>query len=143
MSLIPDLGGKSASSSYSLQAGYTVGYHRFTSISNVNWNRSNSRTTNFFTDTTNNPAAAADITVPNNEPLNYGIPDISLSNGIQGLSETQPSFSIAQTIAFSEVLSWDSRQAQRAIWRRLQARAPRLSCRFECYRELLFHRLVY
>ena len=39
-------------------------------------------------------------------PLNYGVPDISLSNGIQGLSETQPSFSIAQTIAFSEVLSW-------------------------------------
>jgi hypothetical protein len=106
VNLIPDLGGKSASSSYSLQAGYTVGYHRFTSISNVNWNRSNSRTTNFFTDTTNNPAATADITVPNNVPLNYGIPDISLSNGIQGLSETQPSFSLAQTIAFSEVLSW-------------------------------------
>jgi trimeric autotransporter adhesin len=106
VNLIPDLGGKSASSSYSLQAGYTVGYHRFTSISNVNWNRSNSRTTNFFTNTTDNPAATADITVPNNVPLNYGIPDISLSNGIQGLSETQPSFSISQTIAFSEVLSW-------------------------------------
>jgi len=106
VNLIPDLGGKSASSSDSLQAGYTVGYHRFTSISNVNWNRSNSHTTNFFTDTTDNPAATANITVPNNVPLNYGIPDISLSNGIQGLGETQPSFSIAQTIAFSEVLSW-------------------------------------
>jgi trimeric autotransporter adhesin len=106
VNLIPDLGGKSASSSYSLQAGYTVGYHRFTSISNVNWNRSNSHTTNFFTDTLNNPAAAADVSVPNNVPLNYGIPDISLSNGIEGLSETQPSFSLAQTIAFSEVLSW-------------------------------------
>jgi hypothetical protein len=106
VNLIPDLGGKSASSSYSMQAGYTVGYHRFTSISNVNWNRSNSRTTNFFTDTTNNPAATASITVPNNVPLNYGIPNISLSNGIEGLSETQPSFFIAQTIAFSEVLSW-------------------------------------
>jgi trimeric autotransporter adhesin len=44
--------------------------------------------------------------VPNNVPLNYGMPDISLSNGIQGLSETQPSFSISQTISFSEVLSW-------------------------------------
>jgi hypothetical protein len=106
VNLFPDLGGKSASSSYSLQAGYTVGYHRFTSISNVNWNRSDSQTTNFFTDTTNNPAAAAGVTLPNNVPLNFGIPDISLSNGIQGLSETQPSFSIAQTISFSEVLSW-------------------------------------
>ena len=106
INLFPDLGGKSASSSYSLQAGYTVGYHRFTSISNVNWNRSNSHTTNFFTDTTNNPAAAASLTIPNNVPLNYGVPDISLSNGIQGLSETQPSFSISQTISFTQVLSW-------------------------------------
>ncbi|MGO9323491.1 MAG: carboxypeptidase-like regulatory domain-containing protein [Terracidiphilus sp.] len=106
VNLFPDLGGKSASSSYSLQAGYTVGYHRFTSISNVNWNRSNSRTTNFFTNTTNNPAAVAAVPVPNNVPLNYGVPDISLSNGIQGLSETQPSFSIAQTISFTQVLSW-------------------------------------
>ncbi len=106
VNLFPDLGGKSASSSYSLQAGYTVGYHRLTSISNANWNRSNSHTTNFFTNTTDNPVAAAGITVPNNVPLNYGIPDISLSNGIQGLSETQPSFSLAQTISFSEVLSW-------------------------------------
>ncbi len=83
-----------------------MGYHRFTSISNVNWNRSNSHTTNFFTNTSNNPAAAADVTVPNNVPLNYGVPDISLSNGIEGLSETQPSFSVSQTIAFTEVLSW-------------------------------------
>ena len=61
-----------------------MGYHRFTSIFNVNWNRSNSHTTNFFTNTTDNPAAAAGMTVPNNVPLNYGVPDISLSNGIHG-----------------------------------------------------------
>jgi hypothetical protein len=106
VNLFPELGGKSASNSYSLQAGYTVGYHRFTSISNVNWNRSNRHTTNFFTDTSDNPTAAAGITVPNNVALNYGVPTISLSNGIQGLSDTQPSFSISQTISFSEVLSW-------------------------------------
>jgi hypothetical protein len=106
VNLIPDLGGKNASDSDSVQAGYTVGYHRFTSISNLNWNRSSSHTINFFTNTTNNPAATAGLNVPNNVPLNYGVPDISLSNGIEGLSETQPSFSIAQTISFSEVLSW-------------------------------------
>ena len=104
--LIPDLGGKSASSSDSVQAGYTVGYHRFTSISNVNWNRSSSHTINFFTNTSNNPATTVGVNVPNNVPLNYGVPGISLSNGIEGLSETQPSFSIAQTISFTEVLSW-------------------------------------
>ncbi len=106
VNLIPQLGGKKASNSYSLQAGYTVGYHRFTNIFNSNWNRSNAHTINFFTDTSVNPAEAADISVPNNVPLNYGVPNISLSNGIQGLSDTQPSFSISQTISFSEVLSW-------------------------------------
>jgi hypothetical protein len=107
VNLFPDLGGKSASDSDSVQAGYTVGYHRFTSILNVNWNRSNSHTINFFTNTTDNPATDAGIVVPNsNDALNHGLPNISLSNGIQGLSETQPSFSISQTISFSEVLSW-------------------------------------
>jgi hypothetical protein len=106
VNLFPQLGGKSASDSDSLQAGYTVGYHRFTSISNVNWNRSNSHTTNFFTNSSINPVATASVAVPNNVPLNYGVPDISLSNGIEGLSETQPSFSIAQPISFTEVLSW-------------------------------------
>ena len=106
VNLIPQLGGKSATNSYSLQAGYTVGYHHVTNIFNSNWNRSNSDTINFFTNTSVNPAGAAGINVPNNVPLNYGIPNISLSNGIQGLSETQPSFSVAQTISFTEVLSW-------------------------------------
>ena len=107
VNLFPQLGGKSALGSESVQAGYTVGYHRFTSISNVNWNRSSSHTVNFFTNTSNNLAADLGIVVPNsNDPLNYGLPDISLSNGIEGLSETQPSFSVAQTISFSEVLSW-------------------------------------
>ena len=41
----------------------------------------------------------------NASPLNYGLPNVQLSN-IQGLSEQQPSFSIAQTISFSETLSW-------------------------------------
>ncbi len=106
VNLIPQLGGKSASNSYSLQTGYTVGYHRFTSISNLNWNRSNSHTTNFFTNTSINPGATTGVNVPNDVPLNFGVPDISLSNGIQGLTESQPSFSISQTISFTEVLSW-------------------------------------
>jgi trimeric autotransporter adhesin len=105
VNFIPELGGKSASNSYSLQAGYTVGYHRVTSIFNSNWNRSNSNTTNFFTNTANNIATADGITVPNNVPLNYGIPSIQISE-FAGLSEQQPSFSISQTIAVSEVLSW-------------------------------------
>jgi hypothetical protein len=105
VSYIPELGGKSASGSNSVQAGYTVGYRKFTNIFNANWNRSNSHTTNFFTDTANNIGATYGVNVPNNVPLNYGVPNIQLSE-FSGLSEQQPSFSLSQTISFSEVLSW-------------------------------------
>jgi hypothetical protein len=105
VNFVPELGGKTASNSYALQAGYTVGYHRFTNIFNANWNRSNSHATNFFTNTSDNPAADDGITVPNDVPLNYGVPSIQLSQ-LTGLSQQQPSFAVSQTIAFSEVLSW-------------------------------------
>jgi trimeric autotransporter adhesin len=105
VNMIPELGGKTASDSDSLQAGYTLGYHRITSIFNSNWNRSNAHSINFFTNTANNPAGTVGVSVPNNVPLNYGVPGITLSNGIEGLSDAQPSFSISQTISFSEVLS--------------------------------------
>jgi hypothetical protein len=105
VNVIPILGGKSASESNSVQAGYTVGYHKFTNIFNANWNRSNSHSINFFTNTDDDPASAAGLTIPNNVPLNYGLPQINLSN-LTGLSEQEPSFAISQTISFSEVLSW-------------------------------------
>ena len=43
MNIFPELGGKTASDSDSVQAGYTVGYHKLTSIFNANWNRSDSQ----------------------------------------------------------------------------------------------------
>jgi hypothetical protein len=105
VNFIPELGGKGASDSNSVQAGYTVGYHKVTNIFNSNWNRSNSHTTNYFTDTANDIASTYGIRVPNDVPLNYGVPNIQLSE-FSGLSEQQPSFSLSQTISFSEVLSW-------------------------------------
>jgi trimeric autotransporter adhesin len=104
-SFIPVLGGKTASGSNSIQAGYTVGYHKVTSIFNANWNRSNSSTTNFFTNTADDPASNAGLTIPNAAPLNYGLPQITMSN-LNGLTEQEPNFSISQTISFSETLSW-------------------------------------
>jgi hypothetical protein len=105
ISYVPILDGKTASDSYSLQAGYTVGYHRFTSIFNSNWNRSNSHATNFFTNTADDVASTYGISVPNQVALNYGLPNIQLSE-YNGISEQQPSFSIAQTLSVSEVVSW-------------------------------------
>jgi trimeric autotransporter adhesin len=109
VNLFPQLGGKSSSDSDSVQAGYTLGYHKITDIFNANWNRSNSHTTNFFT---NGPDIATEIGVLgpdgsplNSSPLNYGLPSVQLSN-ISGLSQTQPNFSLQQTISVSETLSW-------------------------------------
>lgn len=105
VNMFPQLGGKRASNSYSLQAGYVLSYHSMTSISNMRWNRSDGQTTNFFTNGPDDVAGLAGIAVPNDVPLNYGLPDITLSN-LQGLTQTQPSFSISQTISFSQILSY-------------------------------------
>jgi hypothetical protein len=109
VNIFPELGGKTSSQSNSAQAGYTLGYHRLTSISNASWNRSNGQTTNFFTNGTDIATQLGilgpDDTALNPSPLNYGLPSVQMSN-IQGLSEQQPSFSVAQTITLSETLSW-------------------------------------
>jgi len=107
--MIPILGGKSSSDSTSLQAGYTVGYHKLTNIFNANWNRVNAQTTNFFTNVedvaTDNQIYGPDGIALNTSPLNYGLPGITLSD-LTGLSEQQPSFAISQTLSFSETLAW-------------------------------------
>jgi hypothetical protein len=105
----PELGGKNSSHSNSLQAGYTVGYKKLTSIFNANWNRSASQATNFFTDT-QDIATDLGILGPNGNPLNsnhidYGLPSIQMSV-FTGLSQMQPSISLSQTISLSETLSW-------------------------------------
>jgi hypothetical protein len=107
--IFPELGGKTASDSDSLQAGYTIGYHKMTSIFNANWNRVSSHATNFFTNETD-VATQSGILGPdggplNASPLNYGLPNITLST-FTGLSQQQPDFSTAQTISLSETLAW-------------------------------------
>ena len=109
INLFPALGGKGSSDSDSLQAGYTLGYHKITNVFNANWNRSNSQTTNFFTSAsdiaTQLGILGPNATPLNASPLNYGLPNVQLSN-LYGLSQQQPSSSVSQTISFTETLSW-------------------------------------
>jgi hypothetical protein len=114
VNIFPQLGGKSSTNSNSVQAGYTVGYHKVTSVFNANWNRATSQATNFFTNGTNiasalaingPPSAIQPTTLLNSSPLNYGLPNVVLSS-LTGLSEQQPSFSLSQTISLTETLSW-------------------------------------
>jgi hypothetical protein len=109
VSLFPELGGKTASNSNSVQVGYTISHRRLTNIFNVNWNRSESQTTNYFTGKTDIATQIGVLgpggTALNPSPLNYGIPSISLST-ISGLTQQQPNFSTSQTMSVAEVFSW-------------------------------------
>ncbi len=105
------LGGTTFSDGYSLNLGYSVSYGRLSNNASVNWNRSHGETRNYFTDTANNPTAAAGITVPNQassfaDPRFYnGLPSIGITN-FAGLTNQTPSNTINQTISFSDVVSW-------------------------------------
>ena len=110
VNLFPQLGGKTASDSDALQTGYTLGYHRFTNILNVSWNRSKNRVMNFFT---NGPDIETQLGIlgPSGEPLNasalnYGLPNVQLSE-LAGLSEQQPRFATQQTISISDTVAWN------------------------------------
>ena len=109
VNLFPQLGGKSQSHNYSLQTGYSLGYHRFNNNLVGGWNRTLSQTTNFFTNRTDIASEIGilgpDGTPLNSSPLNYGVPDVQLS-GSTGLSEVQPAFSLQQTISMTETLSY-------------------------------------
>ncbi len=109
VNVYPELGGKTASDSNSVQAGYTLGYHKLTSIFNSNWNRSDSHATNFFTNGTD-VATQVGVLGPGGNPLNssslnYGLPNVTMSS-FTGLSQQQPKFSVSETISFSETLAW-------------------------------------
>jgi hypothetical protein len=104
VNLSPQLGGKGSSENNSIQAGYTVGYHKVTNIFNVSWNRGTSQTNNFFTNKSD-IANGIGITGTDSSSLNYGLPNIVISN-FSGVSQQQPNFSVSQTISASETLSW-------------------------------------
>ncbi|MDQ2924543.1 MAG: TonB-dependent receptor [Acidobacteriota bacterium] len=105
------LGGASESNGYGLNVGYTIGFGRLSNNSTLNWNRSQSKTRNYFTDTPNNPTAAAGIAIPNQagqfaDPLFYnGVPRLQITN-FATLSNQSPSQTINQTISFSDFVSY-------------------------------------
>jgi hypothetical protein len=104
LSLFPQLGGKQQSHQYSLALGYTVGKGRLTSNLGLNWNRSNTQLSNYFTNLTDVASQVGLSGLPTN-PLFYGLPNITL-NQFTSISEQQPNFQLNQTIAASDSTSW-------------------------------------
>ena len=105
------LGGATSSDGTAVNVGYTIGYGRLSNNASVTWNRLNAETRNYFTNTLNNPSAAAGLTVPNNaggfaNPEFYnGLAAMNIAN-FTGLSNTSPSNTINQTISFSDFVAW-------------------------------------
>jgi trimeric autotransporter adhesin len=105
----PALGGKTASDSNSVQAGYTLGKGKLTSIFNASWNRNDAKVRNFFTNTTD-IATQLGVLGPDGGPLNasglnWGMPSVTMSS-FSGITQAQPSFVTQQTISVSETLAW-------------------------------------
>jgi trimeric autotransporter adhesin len=105
------LGGTSATDGNSLTAGYTASYGRFSEHATLTWNRLNSQTRNYFTNTANDPTVTAGLTIPNEsgglaKPGFYnGLPSLNITN-FAGLTNTTPNQLINQTISFSDFVAY-------------------------------------
>jgi hypothetical protein len=105
------LGGASENDGNAVNAGYVISYGRLSNNASVTWNRYNSETRNYFTDTANDPSTAAGLTINNStggfaDPRFYnGLPTLSISN-YQSISNQTPSQTINQTISFSDFVAY-------------------------------------
>jgi trimeric autotransporter adhesin len=107
------LGGKTETNGYGVTAGYTIGYGRLTNNASINWNRSHSTLTNYFTNVSD-PLVGTGISIPKpmigSDPgIYYGLPSESISN-FTGLTQALPSDAINQTISFSDFVSYSHKK---------------------------------
>ena len=113
--IILPLSGATQSNGYNLALGYVIGYGRFNNTTTVTWNRSNALTRNYFTNTENDPAAAAGISLPSTGVLatspNFynGVPSLAIDNFLS-VTNTDPQDNIGQTISFSDQISYRHRK---------------------------------
>ncbi len=107
LNLYPELGGKTQTNARTVELGYTLSKNRLTNNLTLNWNRSTTNITNYFTNS-NDVADAAGIRIfggqPTN-PLNYGLPNLTLTQ-FTGFNEQQPAFQINQALGLSEASTW-------------------------------------
>ncbi len=109
--IILPLSGASQSDGYNLSEGYVVGFGRFNNTATATWNRSHALTRNFFTNTGDDPAAAAGIALPSTgviatQPNFYnGLPSLQFTNFLS-VNNTNPQDNIGQTLSFSDQVSY-------------------------------------
>ncbi len=109
--IILPLSGATQSNGYNLGLGYVVGYGRLNNTTSVTWNRSNALTRNYFTNTNDDPTAAAGIALPSTgtvgpQPNFYnGVPTLSIEDFLS-VNNTNPQDNIGQTISFTDQVSY-------------------------------------
>ncbi|MGC2618671.1 MAG: hypothetical protein WA414_06475, partial [Acidobacteriaceae bacterium] len=104
LNLFPQLGGKSQTHQYSLQAGYSIGKGRLTNNLTASWNNSHAQSTNYFSNVTD-IAPQLGLTGLPQSPQLWGLPNITL-NQFTGLNESQPSFTTQETVGLGDTLAW-------------------------------------
>jgi hypothetical protein len=107
-------GGSTESTGYGITAGYTLNYGRLRNNASLNWNRSHSETTNFFTNTASDPLAATGVAIPKpvigaDPGIYYGIPSLSFT-GFTPFTITTPKDLVNQTISFSDFLAYSHKK---------------------------------
>ena len=106
------LGGSTLSDGYNVSAGYTVGRGRFTNNATLTWNRSRSTTSNYFTNTENNPAGSAGINLPSQGAVGAfynGLPTIAITS-YTSLNPVIPRDTVNQTISFTDFVSYSHKK---------------------------------
>ncbi|HZZ38104.1 MAG TPA: TonB-dependent receptor [Acidobacteriaceae bacterium] len=104
LNLFPDLGGKNQTHQYSLQLGYSIGKGRLTNNLTANWNQTHTQVSNYFSNVTDIAPQLGINDLPN-APQLWGLPNVTM-NQFSGLSEQQPDFQLAETVAIGESSSW-------------------------------------
>jgi hypothetical protein len=108
------LGGATESTGYGVTAGYTIGYGRLTNNASLNWNRSHSNGFNYFTNGATNPSLTSGLAIGNSAAVQsqrfyYGLPSLTFT-GFTGLTNSNPSDTIGQTISFSDFVSYNHKK---------------------------------
>ncbi len=109
--IILPLSGATQTDGYNVSEGYVVGFGRFNNTATITWNRSHADTRNYFTNTSNDPAATAGIALPSTgvlgaQPNFYnGLPALTFTNFLS-VTNTNPQDNIGQTISFSDQVSY-------------------------------------
>jgi hypothetical protein len=108
LNVFPRLGGSNQTYQYAINAGYVIGYNRWTFNSTGGLNRTNAQISNYFTGHTD-VAANAGIQGLGSNPFNYGVPNAVFSQ-FSGVNEQAPSTRLNQTIIASENIAWTGKK---------------------------------